>query len=773
MRRNWFFACLLLLAGCVSTEPPLLQPLPGTSQAAAAAAARQSGTVGAAGKTPPALYSIAPEQRAQAGNGSGLVVSASAEKSGDISLDFVDTDIRAVVEQILGGVLHANYSIDPAVRGTATLHTERPLTRAQALAALQSLLAQNGAALVQNGALYRVVPQAAAAASPGLAGGSGAAGSTVAPLQYASAEELAKVLQPFVGAGGRIVAAPGRNALVIGGDPESRQSLRNLVEAFDINLLAGQSYAILPVQDGDAKDFATALQEALRSAQGGALAGVVRVLPMARINAVLVASAQPKYIDDVRRIYALVERARRSSVRNWSVYYLQNSRSNDTAYVLQQAFTPRNVTAQPTPSGAGPGSVGQVPGGIGGYAGGGFGAGGGVGGIGGARIGGGGIGIGAQSGGLGLGGGLQQGGLGQQGAGGAVLGGAPAQGQPPAAAANPLLGGLEPGGGENAPETMRIIPNPQNNALLIYATPQERDEVEATLRRLDILPLQVRIDAVIAEVTLNDQLQYGTQFFFTSGEFNSVLSTAAAGAVSAGLNTALPAFIFSGQAATGAPLAISALRAITKVNVLSSPQVMVLDNEAARLQVGQLVPFLTQSAQSTLAAGAPIVSSVDYRQTGVIMDVVPRVNSGGLVTLDIGQEVSDVLATQTTPGLNSPTFSQRVIRTRVAVQDGQTVGLAGLIRDSSSENNSGIPWFRRIPVLGALFGTQNNSQTRTELLVLITPRVIHDQRDARALTEDLREELRNAAALPERLRGLPRYSVPDPQARVRRNLGLH
>ncbi len=773
MRRNWFFACLLLLAGCVSTEPPLLQPLPTASPAQGAAAGRQSGTVGAAGKTAPALYSIAPERQAQAGDASGLVVSASAEGSGDISLDFVDTDIRAVVEQILGGVLHANYTIDPAVRGTATLHTERPLTRAQALAALQSLLAQNGAALVQNGALYRVVPQPAAAASPGLAAGAGAAGSAVVPLRYASAEELAKVLQPFVGAGGRIVAAPGRNALVIGGDPESRQTLRNLVEAFDINLLAGQSYAVLPVQDGDAKDFATALQEALRSQQGGALAGVVRVLPMARINAVLVASAQPRYIDDVRRIYALVERARRSSVRNWSVYYLQNSRSNDTAYVLQQAFTPRNVTAQPTPSGAGPGGVGQTPG-VGGYGGGGFG-GGGVGGIGGGRIGGGGgIGIGGQSGGLGLGGGgLGQGGLGQPGGGAAVLGGAPAQGQPPAAAANPLLGGLEPGGGENAPEAMRIIPNPQNNALLIYATPQERDEVEATLRRLDILPLQVRIDAVIAEVTLNDQLQYGTQFFFTSGEFNSVLSTAAASTVTAGLNTALPSFIFSGQAATGAPLAISALRAITKVNVLSSPQVMVLDNEAARLQVGQLVPFLTQSSQSTLAAGAPIVSSVDYRQTGVIMDVVPRVNSGGLVTLDIGQEVSDVLATQTTPGLNSPTFSQRVIRTRVAVQDGQTVGLAGLIRDSSSENNSGIPWFRRIPVLGALFGTQNNSQTRTELLVLITPRVIHDQRDARALTEDLRDELRNAAALPERMRGLPRYSAPDPQARVRRNLGLH
>ena len=777
---------LLALAACATNEQPLLRPLSAVPVGAnAAASARTNGVVNTAAPAPPAQYSLAPatQVRTGAANAGGLSVSAFAEGGGDISLDFADTDIRAVVEQVLGNVLRVNYTLDPAVRGTATLHTTRPLTAAQALAALQSLLAQNGATVVQSGSLYRVVPQAAAAATSSLATGAGSAGNTVVPLKYASAEDLAKVLQPFVGPGGRITADPSRGAILIGGDPTSRETLLNLIDAFDINLLAGQSYAVFPVQDGDAKDFATALQEAVRAQGGGALAGVVRVVPMTRINAVLVMSSQPRYINEIRRVYALVERTRRSNVRSWSVYYLQNSRSNDTAYVLQQAFTPRNVTAQPTPTGAGPGRSDRTLG-TGGY-GGGYGAGGygGAGGIAGPTVGG------SLSGGLGggLGGGIGVGGLrgnggglgsslGQQGLGGAaVLGAAPGVGQAPdAATANPLLGGLEPGGAaENAPETMRIIPNAQNNALLIYATPQERDAVEATLRRLDILPLQVRIDAVIAEITLNDLLRYGTQFFFTSGEFNSVLSTAAGTAVSAGLNTALPGFIFSGRGDTGAPLAISALRAVTDVRVLSSPQVMVLDNEAARLQVGQLVPFLTQSAQSTLVAGSPVISSVDYRQTGVIMDVVPRVNSGGLVTLDIAQEVSDVLPTQTTPGLNSPTFSQRVIRTRVAVQDGQTVGLAGLIRDASSTDNSGIPWFRRIPLLGALFGTQSDNRQRTELLVLITPRVIHDQRDARALTEDLRDQLRNAAALPEQVKAAPFYGVADPQARVRRRLGLH
>src|SRR5256885_3550568 len=171
-------------------------------------------------------------------------------------------------------------------------------------------------------------------------------------------------------------------------------------------------------------------------------------------------------------------------------------------------------------------------------------------------------------------------------------------------------------------------------------------------------------------------------------------------------------------------------------DLLSAPQVTVMDNEPARLQVGALVPVIVQSSQSTITANAPIINSVEYRDTGVIMLVTPRVNSGGLVTLDISQEVSDV-ATTTSSTIDSPTFNQRLIRTRVAVQDGQTVGVAGLIRDNDSQINSGIPLVKDIPVLGSLFSNQDNSRTRTELLVLITPHVVHDQRDARALTDDL------------------------------------
>ncbi len=295
------------------------------------------------------------------------------------------------------------------------------------------------------------------------------------------------------------------------------------------------------------------------------------------------------------------------------------------------------------------------------------------------------------------------------------------------------------------------------------------------LRKVDILPLQVRIDAVIAEVDLNDNLSYGTQFFFSAG-INGALSYASpATAIGGfpGFASGFPGFVLSGPGGTSAALA--ALQAVTKVKVLSSPEIMVLDNEAARLLVGQLVPYLSSSSQSTIANGAPVINNVDYRETGVITDVTPRVNSGGLVTLDISQEVSGVVqgaSATLTPGIESPTFSDRSVTSRVVVQDGQTVGLAGLITDNASRTNQGIPFLKDIPLIGLLAGQQTNTRTRTELLVLITPHVVHDQRDARALTEDLRDQVINAATVPAELGHLPPTGSPDPSRPLRRSLNL-
>lgn len=732
------------------TMPPVaVAPTPANS---GFAQPRVNGDVG----SPDAL---APGQVAMGGGvalgGISAAESGANLSGGDVRLDFSDTDIRDIVSQILGTTLQVTYTIDPAVRGTATFHSERPIPRTQLIPILQTLLAQNNATLIQNGNVFRVAPTAAAGVPSFSASDNGAGGSVIS-LRYASAAELVKVLQPVVGAGARLAADPGRNAIIITGEPEARGALAGLVRSFDTDVLAGQSYALLPVPDGDAKDLASTMQDAFRSQKEGALADLVRVLPLTHANAILVVANNPRYLEDARQVYALVRRNAEVGGRTWHVYYLQNSRSSDIAYVLQSAFTPNDVTAQPesqtasqnqTTSGFGGINSGSSGGQSGGGAGG-FGSMGGGGATGGSS----GVGAGGATGGSSTGGGL-------------TLGGSNGGGAAPSA--NPLVGSLEGGGGQQNTNTMRIIPNPQNNAILVYATDQEYNTVDAMLRKIDLLPLEVRIDATIAEVDLNDVLQFGTQFFFKEGSVNQTLSNAAAGFAGG-----LPGFVF-GATARGVNATLSALQAVTTVKVLSSPELMVLDNQPASLQVGSLVPYLTGTAQSTLTANAAVVNSISYQPTGVLLQVTPRVNSDGQVTMDIAQEVSsvDTAATSSTT-IGSPTFNDRLVKTRVVVQDGQTIGIAGLISDNISKGNQGIPFLKDIPILSLLTSTQSNNRQRTELLVMITPHVVRDQRDALALTQDLRDELVNAAAVGTESQTLPPSGSTDPTEHLRQRLGL-
>ncbi len=767
---GWLAASTVLYAAGCTTAPQsrLLPPLPPLAGGLDSATPRVNGSV--AGNPPPLQVAVS--------NGPGVLVASRAGTpgagGGSITLDFADTDIREVVAQILGNTLHVNYAIDPSVHGTATLRTVSPLAESQLIPVLQSLLAQNGATLVANGGVYRVLPTALAG---GVAGGAGTAGGMLVPLRYAAAEDLAKVLQPYVQGGARLVAIPSSNALVIGGEPAQRDALVELVRAFDIDVLAGQSYALLPVPNGAAEDFAAALQQAFRSEKGAALASQIKVVPLARVDAVLVITSSPRYLTDARRVYAVVERGMRQTMRTWHVYYIQNSTAQDTAYILQEAFTPDNVTAQPTAHGqgqqtqqsglAGASSSGtSSTGSFGGTGAGGSSPGGGSsGGIGGS---------GGSTGGLGssLSGGSSGGGT--TGSGGQ---GAPTRGGG-SAGANPLLGGLSSsGGGQASANAMRIIPNPENNAILVYATGEEEATVEAMLHKIDILPLQVRIDVIIAEVQLNDNLQYGTEFYFRHHGLSGAFGQAAAAILGAGsTTTANPGFSFGVSGASG-DLVIQALQGISTVKILSSPELLVLDNETASLQVGNLVPYLSAQTTNLVSANDAVTNSINYQKTGVITQVTPRVNSGGLVTLDISQEVAGIANGSTTTGtagstINSPTFTDRAIQSRIVAQDGQTVGIAGLITDNVTRTNNGIPILKDIPILSFLTSTQTNARSRTELLVLLTPHVVHNQRDARSLTDDLREQLPRAAFVPYELQSLPRGGSDNPHLRFQQRLGV-
>lgn len=246
-------------------------------------------------------------------------------RGGEVTLNFVDTDIREIVRVVLGATLKLNYTIDPSVQGTATLEVSNPLPRAELLPTLETLLNQNGATLVQRDGIYRVAPLAAGAATTTIAGpGSVGSGSQIVPLRYASAKDLAKVLEPYVTEGGKITADPGRNALIVSGDATVRQTLTSMIRAFDIDVLAGQSYALFPAGDGNAERLAGELEKVFRSEGEGPLSGVVRVLPMQRVNAVLVVSTQPRYIDEARRFLGLEQRVEDATTRTWHVYYVQN-----------------------------------------------------------------------------------------------------------------------------------------------------------------------------------------------------------------------------------------------------------------------------------------------------------------------------------------------------------------------------------------------------------------------------------------------------------------
>jgi general secretion pathway protein D len=285
---------------------------------------------------------------------------------------------------------------------------------------------------------------------------------------------------------------------------------------------------------------------------------------------------------------------------------------------------------------------------------------------------------------------------------------------------------------------VRIAANTTNNAIMIYSGGREYQMILDAIRQIDIPVDQVLIEATIAEVTLNDELKYGVQWFFDNAQNTFTQSSNSAGSVA----SKFPGFSYT-YFTTSAQVALNALESVTDVKVLSSPKLVTLNNRTGFLQVGDQVPVASQSAVSIVDANAPIVNAVQFRDTGVILEVTPRINSSGMVLLEVSQEVSDVIPT-TTSGIDSPTIQQRKIKSTVTVDDGQTIALGGLIRETESRGKSGLPILSRVPFLGAAFGSQDYATRRTELLIFITPRVIRNTEDAKFATEYLRGRLKNS-----------------------------
>lgn len=682
--------------------------------------------------------------------------------TGEVSLNFVDADIREVIRIILADNLRINYVVDPAVQGTVNLRTSRPIPMADLLPTLEDILALNGAALIRAPGLLKIVP-----ADQALARGGAATVATrrplsgdrsnivLVPLQYASASEIEKALKPFAAPGSYVGIDAQRNLLILGGSPSSLSAMLDVVDTFDVDWMRGMSFGLFPVRSTDPGTMVENLEGVFGNQKEGPLQGVLRLVPIDRLNSVLVVTSRSVYLDKVEQWINRLDVGEDEVARIY-VYYAENSRASDLATVLTDIFSPGEG---PRSGALGPGlaaseistrrSSRQRQG---------FGSSG-------SSDGTGTSGSGSASTGLGSSGtsdggtstgtsGGSGGGFGRSADGGGTTG--RAAGRRPARG----LGiGADLFGGQQEPTDIdlgtaghiRVIADDVKNALVILAKPRDYRLVESALKQLDILPLQVLIEATIIEVVLNDALRYGVEYFIKQGDFAVTnRSSLNLGSIRGDTPSSFTGFSFLYRDSSTQVL-LTALDEVTNAKVISSPSLFVLDNQTASLLVGDSVPIATRSAVSVTDPDAPVTNSIEYRDTGVILDVTPRVNSGGLVTLEISQEVSDVTQT-TTSDLDSPTIRQRRVESTVAVQTGETVALGGLIRDTHEEGSSGIPFLSRIPLIGWLFGTQSDISGRTELLVLITPRVVPNQDSARRVTDELRQRMSQITGLEQRIR---------------------
>jgi general secretion pathway protein D len=570
---------------------------------------------------------------------------------------------------------------------------------------------------------YRLIPVSeAVGGSVDVAGGRGGAeagfGLTVIPLQYLPAPTVLKLLDSFAARPGAVRAEAGRNMLVVQGTSAERRAVVDTVLSFDADWMRGQSVGIFPVQNSTPEPLISELEKIMDAGEGGLSHNLVKLQAIARLNAILVVASKPNLLRSAQTWIARLDRAD-TTTTGVRVYRVRFGEARQLAGLLNDLFVTRgsgafdSATTQVAP-GASPliqssvdRSVPNQPG---------------------LRI------AGAHT---------------QPGA--TPIGQRPTERPDAGTVDSGLIGspGARVPSGQGVLPGVRITADVVNNTLLIYANQESYRIIERTLHQLDRPQLQVAIDATIAEITLNEKLQYGVQFFLKSSDVglgrdkgSIVLTPSTAAAVAAQgsqIARVLPGFNFLVGSEAEPRLILDALRGVTEVKVLSTPSLVVLDNQVATLQVGDQVPVTTGTA-TVLTGTTPVVNSIDYRNTGVILRVVPRINYNGNVMLDVEQEISNVGANANTL---TPTVAQRKVKSSVVVASGQTVLLAGLISDRQDNNRSGIPIIDQLGDLGRAIGKTMINSERTELIIFIRPRIIRDSVDAARVAEELRTRLRN------------------------------
>ncbi|MDB3922925.1 type II secretion system secretin GspD [Luminiphilus sp.] len=636
-----------------------------------------------------------------------------------VALSFENAPLSEVTHAILSDVLGIDYLVDGPIPGEVTLRTRTPIERDQLLSVLESLLKANNVLLIRGRDNRFIVSSSQAAAQlvprvvsrdEQVAGYS----TMVIPLQYISAGGMAEILKPLAEEKALVRVDNTRNLLMLAGTKAQLSGWLEIIETFDVDMLEGMSVGLFPLQYSGVEELVEALNQLLTEASAeegaGGLTDIVRVMPFVRLNSVMVITPRAHYLDRMEIWIERLDRAPENGAeKRLYVYPVQNTTASRLAMLLTSIYS---GGAQRGSGRSALDNRNTAPG------------------------------MNQES----IGGGNSRGGTGRNGNNNNRRNGSGTRGGSGGGTTVSALQ-LDPGNGDGNDEgaEVRVVADEENNSLMIYSTGMQYKTIKAAVEKLDVPPTQVLIEASIVEVTLNDQLKYGLEWTFNNqlggsdysgigvisdGNFNFGGAEGAVAQLAQG-------FSYTVSGGSGVVAVLRALATESLVNVISTPSVMVLDNNVATIQVGDQVPI---NSGSTIAPGGNTIQNVSYKDTGVQLTVRPSVNAGGLVTLDVLQTVTDVGNIDVT---GNRRFLERSIESRVAVRSGESVVLGGLIRENAANNENGVPWLHKAPIIGPLFGTTEKTRDRTELLVILTPRALYNDEELRQASDEMRDQIRN------------------------------
>lgn len=616
-----------------------------------------------------------------------------AEPAGpeEFSLNFEAVDIRDIVQSIMGGYLKESFTIHPQTAGTATIRLSRPIPKKDLIPILEMLLRQNGQVMVKEDGLYKIMPAqngTRGTITPRVAGTTSQLpnGYSVQMIQlkYVGIRDMQRILEPYVTEAGSVRVDELRNLVILSGTQRELKHLMEIIDIFDVNFLAGYSVALFQLSS-DVKLLSADLDKLFGNAANSPLAGIVRIIPIERMNGLLIVTTQPQYLEEAKKWIERIDKSGGASGgTRFNIYPVQHGKAEKLAQLLNEIYGKAGSLVS-TPA--------LAPG---------------------ARP--------------------------------AVISTPPIPGQP--AGAPPAQTVSFGGDGINVSKDVRIMADNDNNMLLIVASPADFEKIEGALKKLDIPTRQVLVEVTIAEVTLTDELKYGIDWFInartgtSNGLTNSTTGTLnTSGGLPATPKGPLGAYTGGLQLVNmlGGDIRglLQAFGNDGKVQVLASPKVMVLDNQKAQIKVGDKISVTTGNQTTGTTTG--VIQTIQYLDTGVLLSVQPRINSGGRVTLDLNQEVSSASADAGAGG--NPNVSTRSFQTSVTVGSGETLILAGLIQRTRVTGSRGLPLLSKIPIIGAALGQQSYKDVQTELVVLITPSVVNNSDEARGVTEELRRKL--------------------------------